>query len=171
MTTANRSHWYAVQTRAREEHKALSHLKRQNYQAYLPLYTKKIRHARKSVQVVRPYFPRYLFVNLNLSVTGWRPIRSTVGVSHIVCFGDQPAPIPIDVIEGLRSQENSDGFVQIADTNSFKAGDSVIVLGGPFARQLGICQRVSDDERVSILLDLLGRKVRVLLDTDAVAAA
>ncbi len=171
MTTANGSHWYATHTRAREEHKALSHLKRQNYQVYLPLYTKKIRHARKSVQVVRPFFPRYLFVNLNLSITGWRSIRSTVGVADIVCFGDQPAPLPIGVIEALRSQEDADGFIQVAGQNLFKPGDSVVVLGGPFARQPGICDGISDNERVAILLDLLGRKVRVLLDSDAVAAA
>jgi hypothetical protein len=30
---------------------------------------------------------------------------------------------------------------------------------------------MKDDERVSVLLDLLGRKVRVVLDVEAVAAA
>jgi transcriptional antiterminator RfaH len=171
MISANGPLWYAVNTHPREELKALSHLQRQDYQVYLPRYAKKIRHARKVKQVVRPFFPRYLFVNLNLAVTGWRSIRSTIGVSDIVCFGDQPAPLPAGVVEALQSQEDADGFIKFARQNRLKPGDSVIVLSGPFARQLGLCDGVSDNERVAILLDLLGRKVRVQLDADVVAAA
>lgn len=171
MTAANGPLWYAVHTHAREELKALSHLQRQDYHVYLPRYAKKIRHARKSERVVRPFFPRYLFVNLNLAITGWRSIRSTVGVTGIVCFGDQPAPLPGGVIEAIQSQEDADGFIQLAHQNSLKLGDSIVVLSGPFAHQLGLCDGVSDNKRVAILLDLLGRKVRVLLDVEAVEAA
>jgi transcriptional antiterminator RfaH len=171
MTVANAPLWYAVYTRPREEFKALGHLQRQGYQVYLPRYATKIRHARKSVRVVRPLFPRYLFVRLNLAAEGWRSIRSTIGVTDIVCFGDQPAPLPSGVIEALQSQEVVGGFIQFADQNSFKPGDSVVVLKGPFARQLGRCDGASDNERVAILLDLLGRKVRVVLDVEAVEAA
>ena len=114
---------------------------------------------------------RYLFVHLNLATTGWRSIRSTIGVSDIVCFGDRPAPLPAGAIEALRNQEDADGLIQVANHNSLKRGDSIVVLSGPFVRQFGLCEGVSDNERVAILLDLLGRKVRVVLDVDAVEAA
>jgi len=171
MITECEPHWYAVNTHPREEFKALSHLRRQGYEAYVPRYVKAIRHARRSERVARPFFPRYLFVKLNLAVTSWRAIRSTTGVSDIVCFGERPAPLPAGVIEALRCQENPEGFIKLEVKSSLKPGDSIIVLSGPFARQLGLCSGVSDDERVAILLDLLGRKVRVLLDADVVAAA
>jgi transcriptional antiterminator RfaH len=35
----------------------------------------------------------------------------------------------------------------------------------------GLFSGIADHDRVSILLDMLGRKVRVLLDADLVAAA
>ena len=162
--------WYAVHTHPREEFKALSHLRRQGYGAYLPRHAKVIRHARKSEKVARPFFPRYLFVKLDLAVDSWRAIRSTVGVSDIVCFSERPAPLPADVIETLRRQENAQGLIECA-ARSLKVGDSVVILSGPFAHQLGRCSNVSDDERVAILLDLLGRKVRVVLDAEVVAAA
>ena len=171
MTTADECHWFAVHTHPRQEFRALHHLQRQNYQVYLPRYARTIRHARKSEHVIRPYFPRYLFVNLNLAINEWRPIRSTIGVSNIVCFGEQPAPLPQGVVGTLQRQENADGFIELANRNSLKPGDSVVVLSGPFADQLGLCASVSDNERVAILLELLGRKVRVLLDADVVAAA
>ncbi len=163
-------HWYAVHTHPREEFKALSHLRRQGYDVYLPRHAKVIRHARKSEKVARPFFPRYLFVKLNLAVDSWRAIRSTVGVSDIVCFSERPAHLPAGVIETLQRQEDAQGLIELANS-SLKPGDSVVVLSGPFAHQLGRCSNVSDDERVAILLDLLGRKVRVVLDADVVAAA
>jgi transcriptional antiterminator RfaH len=164
------SHWYAVHTHPREEFKALSHLRRQGYDVYLPRHAKVIRHARKSEKVARPFFPRYLFVKLDLAVDSWRAIRSTVGVSDIVCFSERPAPLPAGVIETLRREENAQGLIECAG-RSLKVGDSVVILSGPFAHQLGRCSNVSDDERVAILLDLLGRKVRVVLDAEVVAAA
>jgi transcriptional antiterminator RfaH len=171
MINPNGPLWYAVNTHPREEFKALTHLQRQEYQVYLPRYAKKIRHARKVEQVIKPFFPRYLFVNLNLAIMGWRSIRSTIGVADIVCFGGQPAPLPGGVVDALQNQEDADGHLKFVRQNALKPGDSVVVLSGPFARRLGLCDGVSDNERVAILLDLLGRKVRVQLDAEVVAAA
>ena len=42
---------------------------------------------------------------------------------------------------------------------------------GVFCDCLGLFESMGDRERVIILLDLLGRKVRVVLDEDYVAAA
>jgi transcriptional antiterminator RfaH len=171
MTAANEPLWYAVHTHPREELKALDHLQRQNYQVYLPRYAKKVRHARRVERVLRPFFPRYLFVCLNLAMQGWRPIRSTFGVSDVVCFGDRPMPLPSGVIEDLKRHEQADGCIAFKRQAPFKKGDAVLVLSGPFSRFLGFCEQVTDNERVAILLDLLGRKVRVLLDTETVEAA
>jgi transcriptional antiterminator RfaH len=107
---------------------------------------------------------------LDLAINGWRAIRSTMGVNDIVCFREQPAPLPAGVIDALQGQE-SEGLIEVANKNAIKPGDNVVVLNGPFARQMGFCISVSDHERVAILLDLLGRKVRVLMNTDVVTAA
>jgi transcriptional antiterminator RfaH len=171
MNAATETHWYAVHTHPRGELKALAHLRRQNYQVYLPRYAKKVSHARRIERVLRPFFPRYLFVRLNLAIEGWRPIRSTFGVTDIVHFGDRPTPLPSGVIEDLKCHEQDDGCITFKRQNAIKKGDAVVVLSGPFSRLLGFCEQVTENERVAILLDLLGRKVRVLLDSEAVEAA
>ena len=72
---------------------------RQSFGVYLPRYTKMRRHARKIEAVARPLFPRYLFVALDLARDRWRSIQSTFGVVGLVMSGEQPAPLPTDVVE------------------------------------------------------------------------
>lgn len=48
MIMANGPLWYAVHTHPREEFKALSHLRRQDYRVYLPCYAKKSAMRRKT---------------------------------------------------------------------------------------------------------------------------
>jgi transcriptional antiterminator RfaH len=45
------------------------------------------------------------------------------------------------------------------------------VLDGAFSSCPGLFEGMAERERIAILLDLLGRKVRVVLDADLVAAA
>ncbi|HEY6859046.1 MAG TPA: transcriptional activator RfaH [Pseudolabrys sp.] len=166
-----RPRWYVVQTQANAENKAIAHLGRQGFATYLPRYLKRRRHARRIDTVAAPLFPRYLFVEIDMSVQRWRSIYSTVGVSRLVGNGDCPMPVADGVISALQCRENTSGFVQLDQRPKFKTGDTVRILEGAFYDCLGIYEGMSDRERVGILLDLLGRKVRVLLDADAIAAA
>jgi transcriptional antiterminator RfaH len=163
--------WYVVQTQPQSELKAVAHLQRQGYETYLPRYLKRRRHARRIDVVAAPLFPRYLFVAINIGVQRWRSIRSTVGVSQLVCHGDEPASISDKIIAQIKQGEDERGFIQIDSRPRFNFGDHIRVLEGAFADCLGVFQGLSDRERVEILLDLLGRKVRVSLEINAIAAA
>ncbi|HMA56041.1 MAG TPA: transcriptional activator RfaH [Pseudolabrys sp.] len=167
----DRPRWYVVQTQANAENKAIAHLGRQGFATYLPRYLKRRRHARRIDIVAAPLFPRYLFVEIDMGVQRWRSIYSTVGVSRLVSNGDFPAPVPDEVISSLKRRESTSGFVQLDHRPKFKAGDKVRILEGAFYDCLGIYDGMSDRERVEILLDLLGRKVRVLMNAEAIAAA
>ena len=86
--------WYAVYTQPHAETKALEHILRQGYSAYLPRYRAQISHARRRQTVLRPLFPRYLFAGIDRAAMPWRPILSTFGVTDIVRAGDEPVPVP-----------------------------------------------------------------------------
>jgi len=163
--------WYVVQTQPHCESKAIWHLGRQGFDAYLPRYEKRRRHARRVETVAAPLFPRYLFVAIDTAAQRWRSIQSTIGVSRLVCNGDDPASVAEGVIDGLRRREDERGFVQFAARPRFAMGDPVRIVDGIFASYLGLFDGVSDGERVAVLLDLLGRKVRVVFDDLSVAAA
>ena len=171
MTTLADPTWYVVQTHVHSEAKAASHLVRQGFSTYLPRYLKRRRHARKIETVPVPLFPRYLFVSIDRATQGWRSIHSTIGVSRLVCIGDEPAPVPFGVISDLRQREGADGLISLNFTPRFTTGDKIRVLDGLFTGCLGLFQGTTDQERVAVLLDMLGRKTRVVLDGESVTAA
>jgi transcriptional antiterminator RfaH len=171
MTAELHPRWFVAHTHPHAEGKATSHLSRQGFEIYFPRYLKRRRHARRIEIVAAPLFPRYLFVAIDLNVQRWRSIYSTVGVSRLVCNGDDPSPVPDGIVEALKQREDSGGFIKLDARPPFRAGDKIRVLDGAFSSCLGLFESMAERERIAILLDLLGRKVRVVLDADLVAAA
>ena len=164
-------HWYVVQTQVNGEAKAADNLRRQGYETYLPRYLKRRRHARKVDFAAKPLFPRYMFVAIDMAAQRWRSVQSTVGVSRLVTNGDSPAVVPEGVVRALRAREDAKGFVKMDARPAFAPGDKVRVLAGAFMDNAGLFNGMADRDRVSILLEMLGRQVRVVLDADLVAAA
>ena len=163
--------WYVVQTHGHAEAKAFTHLARQGFTAYLPRYLKRRRHARRIETVAAPLFPRYLFVTVDVMCQRWRSIHSTIGVSRLVCNGDEPVAVEDGIVEDLRQREDGKGFVKLGERPRFTSGEKIRVLDGVFTDCLGLFDGMRDKERVAVLLDLLGRKVRLVLDEFSVAAA
>jgi transcriptional antiterminator RfaH len=165
------SRWYVVQTHINSEAKAANNLARQGFGVYFPRYLKRRSHARKVDVVARPLFPRYLFVAIDLATQRWRSIQSTIGVSHLVSWRDRPASVHDDVVGALKQREDESGFIRLERRARFSPGDTVRILEGAFTDSLALVEGINDRERVAILLDFLGRKVRVLVGADLIAAA
>ena len=160
-----------VQTQVNGELKAAQNLMRQGFEVYLPRYLKRRRHARKIDFAAKPLFPRYLFVAIDMATQRWRSIQSTFGVARLVCNGDDPAMVPEGVVCALMAREDGKGFITMNSKAVFAPGDKVRVLAGAFIDSAALFNGMADHDRISILLDMLGRKVRVFLDADMVAAA
>jgi transcriptional antiterminator RfaH len=171
MSSVADSGWYVVQTQINAEAKAARNLLRQGFEIYLPKYLKRRSHARKIEKVSAPLFPRYMFVQIDMATQRWRAIQSTFGVSHLVLQGSDPARVAPQVINSLKAREDEGGYVTLDKRPKFALGEKVRVLAGVFAENFGLFDGMADRERIAILLDLLGRKVRVLIEPDLVTAA
>ncbi len=162
--------WFVINTHVQGENKTIFHLQRQGFDVYLPRFLKKRSHARKVDWVPAPMFPRYLFVSLDPELNQWRSIRSTVGVYKLICQGDQPTPVPVGIVEQIQGCENEQGLVTLGLGTQFRRGDKVRVMDGPMVEQVGVFDCTDDQQRVYVLLDLMGRQVKVRVGQDAVAA-
>ena len=164
--------WYVVEALPRSEERAAINLQRQGMRIYLPRYRKRRRHARKVDLVPAALFPGYLFVRLDVEAAPWRQVNGTFGCRQLVSDGEMPAPLPRGAIRALRAREDGDGFVQFGlPSESFRRGDRVRITDGPLAERMGLVDSVTDAQRVVLLLDMLGRRVRVQLDADFISAA
>ena len=106
-------------------------------------------------------------MQLDIEEDDFSPIRSTIGVLGLVRFGNQPAIIPRQVIDVIRQQEQR-CLGQTAHHLNCKPGDRVEIIDGPFAGLNGIFEKESSEERVVILLEMLGRKNRIIVNTHSV---
>tara|TARA_Y100000589_G_C27037799_1_gene581818 strand:+ start:418 stop:921 length:504 start_codon:yes stop_codon:yes gene_type:complete len=162
--------WYVVYTRHGAEKLAEGHLNRQGFQTYLPLCRKTTRHARRVAYVSKPLFPRYLFVAIDISEQRWRSVNGTFGVSCLVSMGNQPQALPNGVVDELKAREEGQGLIEISPENPFKTGETVRLTGGALIDQVGLFQKLGEKDRVSVLLDMLGRKLEVQVPLQTVCA-
>ena len=162
--------WHVVHTQPRGESLAITNLINQGLETYLPLHLRRRRHARRTEWVPAPLFPSYLFVQFDVEQTRWRAIHSTFGVRYLVCNGELPAPVPIGIVEDIRSCEDDAGVVVVSKQAPFGKGEMVQIMTGALCDQVGLFDCATDNERVFVLLDLLGRRVRVRVPLDTVSA-
>ena len=154
--------WYLVTTKPQSEFKAQENLSRQGYETYLPLVQISRRRSGKNVKRTEPFFPRYLFILLDEKTDNWSPIRSTFGVAGMVRFGGMPSIVPESIITCLKNNENEFGL-QSLKKKELKNGDKVDIIGGPFAGYKAIFQKMKNIERVSVLLDIVGKNTQLTL--------
>jgi transcription elongation factor/antiterminator RfaH len=164
---SGRERWFVARTLPQHELKAARQLANQGFRAFVPKFWKNRRHARKIETVSRPLFPRYLFVILDKARDPWRSVNGTLGVDRLLMYGREPQPVPRGVVEHLISAADADGNVQFPFC--LKEGESVKITAGPFADLVGQLEKLDDNGRVRVLLDLMGSTVRVAIKQELVA--
>ncbi len=150
--------WYAIHSKPRQEERALENLQRQGFEAWLPLLTVEKVLRSKLVQVVEPMFSRYLFIRLDTEQTNWSPIRSTLGVSKLVSFGNRPAVVADELIEALQQ------LPEQAPQRLIQPGQQVKIVSGPLRGLEGIYQQADGELRAMVLIELLNKQHRIITD-------
>ena len=161
--------WYAVHTHVNKESLSEINLIRQNFITYLPKYKKIIKHARKISTVVRPLFPRYLFVKMDLVKQRWNLINSTYGVNVLITMEEKPVKILDKIINEIKSYDNSDVIANISPYSSMTMGEEVNILEGIFSGRKAIFDGLTDDNRIKVLFNLLGKEVTLSMSPIGVA--
>jgi len=152
--------WYVVHTKVRQEQTACENLARQGFTVYLPRINvlKRIRN-RQQVQQ-EPLFPRYLFFQTGSAAQSIAPVRSTLGVTTIVRFGQEPAVLRPQTLASIRDFETRRNEAREEDISPFRPGERIRVVAGPLTGMEGLISGVSH-ERVVVLMHLLGEDTRV----------
>ena len=153
--------WYLIKTKPRQEKKAKQNLENQGYGAFCPIAKINNRNV--------VLFPGYLFAQLNDKTQNWSPIHSTKGVSHFVKFGLNFAKVPTSVIKFIKTNQHIT-TEKLINLNKFKPGDKVQITNGVFENYMAIFKCYKPDNRVILLMNLLGREQSLSIQKELVIA-
>lgn len=162
--------WHVCQTKPRQEALAVRKLEEQGYRVYLPMlshWQKKQSAWHRTEQVM---FPRYAFVRCGRAGQSTAPIRSTPGVTGLVRFGAEPAVLDDPTLEAIRRLAEQSARLLEEHPSPFRPGEQVKVADGPLKGLEGIVSAVAE-ERVIVLLSLLGREKQIALPAGHLQAA
>jgi len=151
-------HWYLVKTKSKQEDIAILNLENQNFHVYCPFVL-----IRNKNEVL---FPGYIFIQLDKDTQNWSPIRSTKGVLHFVRFGLSYAKIPDNIIKFIKTNELNTAQ-KLKNINKFKPGDKVQISDGVFKNCIAIFKSYKSDERVILLMNILGQQQKLTIKQES----
>ena len=114
--------------------------------------------------VTRKVFPGYVLIKMIMTDDTWYVIRNTTGVTGFVGPGSKPVPLTDEEVEAL-------GVDTKEIVINFANGDSVKIVKGPFADQIGIIENIDfSTGKIDVSVVMFGRKTVLELEADQLEA-
>jgi len=146
--------WYALRSKTRKEDVVNKQVRDQGIDVFYPRI--KINPVNPRSKHYQPYFPGYLFVQIDLDVLGKSAFQWMPHTLGLVSFGGEPAVVPENLVYAIRQrmEEISAAGGEVFD--GLHQGDIVTISSGPFEGYEAIFDaRLPGSERVRVLLQLL----------------
>ena len=159
--------WFVITSKPRSEQRAVDNLTSQHIEVYLPKIKRLKKRQGKKVIIEEVLFPNYLFIKLTIEKSNFNAIRSTRGVGSFVRFGLNYATINNELIAQLKTdlaESTEQNTIEIL-TNIDK-GEQLIITEGPLQGLTGIYQCKDSLERSVLLLNILGKENKVVIENN-----
>jgi transcriptional antiterminator RfaH len=156
--------WFILQFKSNSHHLAAKNLNQQGFETFLPLHETTSRKLSRFVNTAKPLFPGYMFVRFDRTEPNWHKINSTYGVSRLITFNSILKSIPSKFVDHLMKRYDISG--RLLPIEKLKKGDHVTVTKGPFANFIATVEKYEADQRIWILMDLMGRKTIIQTPSD-----
>ena len=151
--------WYALHTKSRFENVVNEGLAKKSLECFLPKIKVKSKRRDRNLMIQVPLFPGYLFVKTDLHPHEHIEIVKTTGAVRLLGNKDGPLSVDHETVESLKIMVASDH--SITTGNTFKKGDRVMVVYGPFTGVTGIFARYRGQNRVVVNVEALGQYAEV----------
>ena len=158
--------WFILQFKPNSHHLATKNLNRQGFETFLPFCDTTSRRASRFINTSQPLFPGYMFIKFDREEPKWHKINSTYGVSRLITFNSILKSIPNTFVNDLKKRYDLSG--KLLPLKKLKKGDQVKILKGPFANFIATIETYETDQRIWILMDLMGRKSKIQTQSDTI---
>lgn len=154
--------WFLLQFKPNSHRLAEHNLNRQGFESFLPIHEVTKRKYNRYISDLRPLFPGYMFVAFDPKNGLWNQINNTIGVSKLVNFSNQLSPVPMELISSLKLRCDADG--KLCPSKNLNEGDKVKLFTGPFADYIAKVETIDAEQRIWVLMELMGRITRISVD-------
>lgn len=159
------AYWYVLHSKPHKEELLAEQLELRRIETFAPRIRVQVVNPRS--RRVRPYFPGYIFVHVDLEEMGKSALQYVPGAAGLIDFGGEPAFIPDGLIHAIRLRVDEINSAGGELFEVLKPGETVLVHSGPFAGYEAIFDaRLPGKERVRVLLKML-RDRKVLIELPA----
>ncbi len=149
-------HWYALNSHPHKEEILWRNLIARGIEVFFPRL--RVNPVNPRARKLRPYFPGYLFVQLDLDEAGQSAFQWMPYARGLVSVGGEAAVVPDSLIAALRARLAQLETLGPARSAEFKPGDLVVIESGPFEGYEAIFDvHISGSERVRVLLKMLNQ--------------
>jgi transcriptional antiterminator RfaH len=157
--------WFVIQFKPNSHFQAANNLNKQGFKTFLPLHEITSRKTYRFAKSTKPLFPGYMFVSFDRTENKWHKIKNTYGVSRLITFNSSLKSIPSTFVDNLMKRYDTSG--KLMPIIKMKKGDKVEILKGPLANFIATVEEYESEQRIWILMDLMGRKSKILTPSDA----
>ncbi|MDB2332729.1 transcriptional activator RfaH [Amylibacter sp.] len=151
--------WFILQFKPNSHKQAVRNLNQQGFETFLPLDDTASSKKSRFASDTKPLFPGYMFIRIDIENTSWNKINNTYGVSRLITFNSVLKSVPPDFIINL--MERCDESGKLIHTKKFKKSDQVKIINGPFINFAAIVEKLDTEQRISALINLMGRKTKI----------
>jgi transcriptional antiterminator RfaH len=156
--------WFILQFKSNSHHLAAKNLNRQGFETFLPLHDTTSRRLSRFMNTTKPLFPGYMFIKFDRAESEWHKINNTYGVSRLITFNSILKSIPTTFVDSLMMRYDLSG--KLLPIKKLEKDDHVKVLKGPFANFIATVEKYEADQRIWILMDLMGRRTKIQTPSD-----
>jgi len=146
--------WYALRSKPRKEDVLYRQANAQGFEVFYPRL--RVQPVNPRSKKYKPYFPGYMFVNVDLEKVGISTFQWMPHSIGLVSFGGDPAHVPDNLINVLQNRVNQINEAGGEVYDGLKPGDPVRISDGPFRGYQAIFdERLPGSERVRVLIQML----------------
>ena len=156
----NRKKWFAFYTKSRHEKSVSNTLKSNGFEVYLPLLRERKKWSDRKKWVEYPLFKSYIFIKIEPKDSIFA--LKTPGIVRMIKFGNNPPPIPNQIILSLKLM--IEGGYNPEPTDYFLKGDPVIIKYGPLRGLEGEIIKVHNEERFIIHVHTIQHSISIKID-------
>jgi transcriptional antiterminator NusG len=165
--------WYIIQTQSGFEAKACTALREtakrfgmQDHLGEVIVPTENVVEVKNGEKTQRPvkFLPSYVLAQMNLTKEMWHVVKETPRIIGFVGGKTDPPAVSQKEVDKIRGHME-EGMKAPKPVLSFRVGDQVKVVDGPFKNFLGTVEEVNSDKaKVRVLVSIFGRATPVELD-------